>query len=234
MIEYTSNEDTNVMRQIIMFFKNPSPDAETLLEIDQLLDQIDINTHDTRGLYFLHYSTTENNYQITELLLQKGANANVQNFTGETPLLQSARRGSLELVELLIKFGANPDIYDYNQDSSLLWAAYHNHVDIVIFLIQNDADLYHQYKDGRNAVRWAINEKHFAVVEYLCDLIRDTIHTDKHGQTIFEMTTTNDIKNLLREYITKNKISVLRYLLKHNTPLTEYRLIQLIGEFYSP
>lgn len=39
-----------------------------------------------------------------------GANPNVVNYSGQTPLFSAARQGSIEAVKVLIEAGADPDL----------------------------------------------------------------------------------------------------------------------------
>ena len=48
--------------------------------------------------------------QITELLLEAGANPNGQDADGWTPLATAAYRGSVPDVEMLLRFGADASL----------------------------------------------------------------------------------------------------------------------------
>ena len=59
----------------------------------------------------LHIACFRRNYEASEILLQSGADPNVQNSRkGETPLHVAVYSGSAEIVELLLRHGANMDI----------------------------------------------------------------------------------------------------------------------------
>ncbi|KPP62286.1 hypothetical protein Z043_119540 [Scleropages formosus] len=49
---------------------------------------------------------------VARLLLDHGANPEVQDSTGSSPLHDAAREGFLETVQLLCSFQANPHVRD--------------------------------------------------------------------------------------------------------------------------
>jgi uncharacterized protein len=221
------------MDEIVQLFTKDMALFELFAILDYMFFTFDVNSRDAKGLSFLHHSVSNNQFDITKYLLDKGAFPNIQNYAGETPLLQSARKGHFQITGLLIDYGANPDIYDHNKDSPLLWATYNGHIEIVIFLIEAGADPYHCYKDGRDALRWGVYINNLYVVEYLSRFLRNIDYRDTYGQTIFEMETHQEIKNFLAKWIQKNKLLVLQYFIQNDKGRTEYQLIKQIGEFYN-
>ena len=55
-------------------------------------------------------------------LLEAGADVNVTGLTGETPLIQAAKRGSVPAVAMLITAGAPLDATDHDGYQALYWA----------------------------------------------------------------------------------------------------------------
>lgn len=60
------------------------------------------------GKTALHFAAAEMHPRIIELLLEKGADPNVRDVEGGTPLSEAALWGRLENVEILLNHGANP------------------------------------------------------------------------------------------------------------------------------
>jgi ankyrin repeat protein len=56
--------------------------------------------------------------KVVKLLLDNGADVNVRNEDGRTPLTYAS---SAEMTELLIKAGANPDIRDKRNHDASYW-----------------------------------------------------------------------------------------------------------------
>ncbi len=75
---------------------------------------------DHQGRTALHYAAEYNNIEVVTSLLAKGADPNVQNQFGNTPLWSSlfSAKGSYNLFLLLIKKDANPDIKNNKGEST--------------------------------------------------------------------------------------------------------------------
>ena len=75
-----------------------------------------INTTD-RELYTpLHLAVAVDNFELTKLLLENGANLKAQDKWGNTPLhraMSSYRGGDGKIIKYLIEQGANIDIENY-------------------------------------------------------------------------------------------------------------------------
>jgi ankyrin repeat protein len=61
----------------------------------------------------LLYSATTSNIDVVRFLIDKGANVNARDETGDTPLINNCEDfGSTEIRELLLRKGANPKLRD--------------------------------------------------------------------------------------------------------------------------
>ena len=79
-----------------------------------------------------------------------GADPNIQNKDGDTPLHDAARSGSPEVVKLLLEHGANPNIQDYKYDwTPLHYAVKGCHVDVARVLLDYGADPTIRDNEGR-------------------------------------------------------------------------------------
>ncbi len=63
----------------------------------------------------LHDASYRNYLDIMEFLLMRGADPNVQNISGQTPLHLAADQKNIKAYKLLKKYGANETIRDYNK-----------------------------------------------------------------------------------------------------------------------
>lgn len=89
----------------------------------------------------LHTAATLNDSNIVRILLEHGANTNVQAATdGMTPLMAAAWAQSEEIVRLLLNYGANPNIIDKDKWSPLFHAAHRGNEKIVQLLLSFGAD----------------------------------------------------------------------------------------------
>lgn len=77
--------------------------------------KIDVNSKDHYGRSPLRLTLVagNENIEIQNLLIERGANVNDQDMTGRTVLCYAARGGHTDLVVLLLKHGADPGIMDF-------------------------------------------------------------------------------------------------------------------------
>lgn len=73
--------------------------------------EIDINQKDKNGYTPLHFAVQSNTYDVVKVLLDKGANADIQDKFGNTPLFKSVTENTdLKITQALIHSGADIDI----------------------------------------------------------------------------------------------------------------------------
>ena len=60
----------------------------------------------------MHLAAVDGSETIIKMLLDVGANTNVQNYLGWTPLHCAISMDQLDLLPILLKGGAKPDIAD--------------------------------------------------------------------------------------------------------------------------
>jgi pectate lyase len=155
----------------------------------------------------LHYASEKGHQDVAELLIANGANVNIKNDDGQTPLDIAVRRGRKDIVKLLqvkvadssihmaafignldklrsfIETGTNVDTKDENGRTPLLRAITGEHIDAVKFLIEAGVDV--NTRDGQGYVPlvyalWAMNSD---IVKLLLDKGADVQAKDKSGYT---------------------------------------------------
>ena len=123
---------------------------QLLIESGSSLDALDSNRNtplhtaivrDCKGVTQDNDATIQNEIiAITNLLLDRGANPNIQNRFGETPLHKAALSGKTVVANLLLKKGANPNIQDLVGETPLHRAILCKKDDLVQSLLKHDAN----------------------------------------------------------------------------------------------
>lgn len=145
----------------------------------------------------LTLATAQRCYQAAVALLSGGAEPNVADNTGNTPLHLAAQAGSLELVKALLARGANPNVRTKpaapggrggfravaGQQTPLLLAARTNHVDVMRALIEAGADTKLKADDGATLLLAASASGRVAAAKYAFEFDKDVKAVDNAGRT---------------------------------------------------
>ena len=101
----------------------------------------DLDKQNNDGITTIIYSIFYNRIKIIELLLNAGANPNIQtNNGGNTALILAAFYNNAKVVELLLNAGADIDKQNDGGNTALILAAYKNNREIVEILLDYGAD----------------------------------------------------------------------------------------------
>jgi hypothetical protein len=129
------------------------------------------------GLTALHCVSGQENVPMIELLMSKGAQHDLWNKVGGTPLHLAALRGHKEAVACLLDHGADINAASTKCNTPLNMAANKGHLEIVKLLVLKGADMKKQSK-GLTALDMAAPEGHDKVVDFL---INAGAHFDEGG-----------------------------------------------------
>lgn len=113
----------------------------------QIINTRDITTGDTG----LHLVVQRRDTLWVRFLLQRGANPNVRNNEGLTPLQLATRLSFIEGVEELIKKGAQVNVADSQGETPLISAVHQRDVPLVRELLAQGADPDRNDNSGRSA-----------------------------------------------------------------------------------
>ena len=78
--------------------------------------------------------------QVVEFLLSKGADPNLQNSMGETPLHYAADNSLLEIAKLLCQHQADPNVPNTDGETALFQAVYRDHLEMLQLLLEHGAN----------------------------------------------------------------------------------------------
>ncbi|HEX8651084.1 MAG TPA: ankyrin repeat domain-containing protein [Pyrinomonadaceae bacterium] len=143
------------------------------------------------------------NLEMVQLLLWAGAEVNVRNSRGETPLMYLSERSTFEVAKALLAAGAKIDLQDKDGETALMTLATFNNGDVMQALIDAGAAVNMKNNKGETALILAASED---IIENVKTLIRagaDLYERDAEGRTA--LTCARENKNtrmvkLLRMY----------------------------------
>jgi len=127
---------------------------------------LDPNVGGLKGRPVLLAYVWRDDKERTEKLLAHGANANVQDADGDTPLHGAAQNDNVEIARLLLDKGANPNAKNKLGGTPLMYAGSFGSDNAARFLLSRGADPSLKDNDGVTAAKWAElnNRKSTAVI----------------------------------------------------------------------
>jgi len=145
--------------------------AGNLDQVKSLLADTDVNAIEADGTSALAWAVNNNDTAMVELLLRSGkdgADANIANDYGVTPLHLACTNQNSGIVSQLLKAGADPNKSKWTGESPLMTCAGTGAVDAVNELLANGADANaRESRYEQTALMWAAAERHPDVVKLL-------------------------------------------------------------------
>ena len=127
---------------------------------------IDVNLKDTVGRTPLHIAAEKGNMDVVMFLIENGANVNVADVNGNTPLVFIINKaGNLKVIQRLLEKGARVNVQNRTGETALMYAAWHGHSAVVQLLLENRADVTLKNRQGRTALTLAESKGHQEIVE---------------------------------------------------------------------
>ena len=136
----------------------------------------------------LHYAVKYREYDIAELLIEKGANVNAVDIYDWHPLMYAVNDGNLELAELLLQNGA--DLKQENTDtgsSAIDYATINNDTEMINLLLK-----YEKGKENitlpvkiKNTISFKKNHNNIVEFKFFMSNISDTLSTQVLYDNIF-------------------------------------------------
>ncbi|WP_338966784.1 ankyrin repeat domain-containing protein [Spiroplasma endosymbiont of Lonchoptera lutea] len=131
----------------------------------------------------LQYAIFHGNLDIVKLLLENGANINLQNNNGNNALITAVENGHTDIVKLLLKNGADINHQNKFGITPLITAATYGELDIMKLLLEKGANINHQNKFGITPLITAASHDKLEIVKLLLENGATINLTDKNGNT---------------------------------------------------
>jgi ankyrin repeat protein len=143
-----------------------------------------VNTTSEDGSTALLWAAHWNDVSMAEALVRKGADANIANQFGMTPLSRACTNGSAAMVGLLLDAGAKPDTPIATGETPLMTCAVSGAADAVKLLLARGASPNAAEPSQRQtALMWAAAERHAGVVSLLIEAGADARASTRKGFT---------------------------------------------------
>lgn len=131
-------------------------------------------THHFNGKTLLHFGAGAGCLAVVTLLLRLGANPNMQDRSGHTPLYcvanECASNAGAEIVQMLVVAGADVNQQGgVTQATALHMAARRGHLEIAEALLDHGASLDVKDRKGETALQRAVNCRKHAVAQLLLE-----------------------------------------------------------------
>lgn len=151
-VELVLNEDIDInipakCNRTPLLWASPSSSSQVIKTLVDLGADVNVQRTDDK-VAPLRLAAYCNNYMATNMLLQYGADANIQVENGDAPLHYSARHGKFSVSKLLIESGSKVNMRNYNDKTPLYLAVESRHDHVIKLLLESHADVNMQYKQN--------------------------------------------------------------------------------------
>ena len=184
--QYTSN-DNNKEAVMMLLFSNAI---------------ININIQNDRGNSALYYSLGIDNNSLTKVFLQLGADVNIKNKQGYTPLMNAVKDiKNIELVKLLIDAGADVNAIDDTGITPLGYSVSgkedNNSIEITKLLLNSGAKVNRENKLATTALMRAAKSNNLNGTKLLLDVGAEINTKNAAGQTAINYAYKPEVVQLL-------------------------------------
>lgn len=129
--------------------------------------------------YPLSMAATFGNVKIIKLLLDRGADIEIETKTGCTPLILASKHDHVLTAQCLLENKADVNKKDNYGKSSLFYACRYGHLDIVKLLLKHNADITVVSDSGEDVLYIASLWGHFDVANELLKFAKYNVSTKK-------------------------------------------------------
>ena len=151
-------------------------------------------------------------YETAESLLKLGANPNIQNRLGQTPLHQASENNQISFTKLLIYYKANPNIQQNDGDTPLHIACNKGYLEIVkILLLAHANPNIPNFLLGRTPLHSACLIGNIKIIESLLEFSANINEKDKNNLLPIDLASKCYVIDYIQQKLSENhkKTSIL-------------------------
>lgn len=139
---------------------------------------------DKEGWTAVICAAANNDHKSVELLIKAGAEVNVKDNLGWSPLMYATDvKYGVKMVSFLLDNGADPNVRNKDGDTPLITAVSTNIIASVKLLIEKGADIHATDAKGRSALIIAVVNGNAEIVSYLLNKGTKLESVDQEGKT---------------------------------------------------
>ncbi|KAJ7385774.1 hypothetical protein OS493_013808 [Desmophyllum pertusum] len=157
-----------------------------------------INQRDADQNSALHLGVQTGQVSMCKVLLQHGADINIQNKHLQTPLHVASIGKNKDILELLIKQGAQTNTKDFKQSTPLHSAASFGNLECVKVLLKNFASIDSKEVDAMTPFLCAVAAGHTNCAKLLLESGADITARDKYQRCCIHLAVENDKEDVLK------------------------------------
>jgi ankyrin repeat protein len=156
-IEYKGATGYDMSALLIAIIETANEIAEILVDAGanvNVVDPTDDGNDDTPLILAIREDFGDD---FIRKLIEKGANVNAANNSGDTALLEItySPSPSVEIARLLLEKGANVNVTNDNEKSPLIYATINGHIELVKLFLEKGANKDLEDEDGKTARQYA-------------------------------------------------------------------------------
>ncbi len=142
-------EDTRSLWQRLLDILRHKPAPRPLIHDSALFEAIDYAPDAAYENFF-------DNVDTANALVEAGADVNICNEAGRTPLIEAASLDKKSTLQMLLTHHVDVNAVDINGTTALMFAAYHHEPETVEILLNRGANVNATYNDGGTALYLAL------------------------------------------------------------------------------
>jgi ankyrin repeat protein len=157
------------------------------------------HNHETPLIISAHHDFLEN----TQLLLDNGADMELTDKEGNTPLLIAMKKGRFTTALLLLNSGANPFHQNHDKQGLLFFSIERSNLTLLekaLSLGLNFVSHYH-YRGKQTAFHQAMQKKAYSIIPALLREKVNYLQLDDYGYTIFDIIASEDSVAALKVFL---------------------------------